>query len=867
MAIDSLSLPLPGLKTALAEALYNEILSNTNNYYYFIGKSLEWNGGVDAIVAPENTLAGEADARNEMIFFKKVTSADVAFTVPRYNWVTGQVYDMYDDRLGDSVTYSATTTANSLYLNGTFDLNEFGVGWKVTGDGIAENTYVDEATPTQVTLTKRTSGIVTSATFTKLGIADASSLETAKFYVVTSDNAVYKCLNNNQGAPSTVKPYATTHEPVTLSDGYVWKYMYTIPSSLVNKFMTLYDMPVTTSVRSAYYSNGTIGSLRVLNYGAEYLATDTLAVTGDGNRTGNRFQLASVSITNSGSGYTTTPTVTFSDPFDNVFDWEQETDVLSGQYLKVSDGKIYLVITGGTTGTVEPTHTSNISQPNGTAALRFVGLTTQGTVSLDGDNVDGITMEGFIGFIDVRNIGSGYDPQDPPGVTITSAGTGAGAQAYAQVSADGHITGIVLTNRGSGYSGAITVEIDPPVSGVEATATASIYYGFGYSSIPTATVSAPFVADAMFVPDAAVAIGDIIQASHRFYEVEANGTLGATAPTHTTGTVDNLTYLGETAEASVNAIKTEAVLRPIVEGGQIVGVIIVDGGEGYTTATVSASSGTGAGAVIEADLSLGDLNTRQANSELLAVPGTIDAIEVLHPGLNYATATVTITGDGTGATAEAVIVQGAITKINVTNVGVNYTHAVVTITGNEGATQAYARAIVSPVGGHGKNAIKELYATDLSLATTIAQDRNQGFVVDNEYRQLGLIKNPTDPATGYRSTRITASACFVIAGDFVYNDVPEDTELHDDEGHTYHVVARPATAPLAGPVSLLVSSPDNISPTVGEVVSYANTTATISSITNPTIDKYSGELLFIDNRASFKPTDEQTVSIKTVIRL
>jgi hypothetical protein len=63
----------------------------------------------------------------------------------------------------------------------------------------------------------------------------------------------------------------------------------------------------------------------------------------------------------------------------------------------------------------------------------------------------------------------------------------------------------------------------------------------------------------------------------------------------------------------------------------------------------------------------------------------VSNIEVTNPGSGYLSApTVTITGDGTGATAEATIVNGAIQSISVTNRGIDYTRAIVTISGGNG---------------------------------------------------------------------------------------------------------------------------------------------------------------------------------------
>jgi hypothetical protein len=63
----------------------------------------------------------------------------------------------------------------------------------------------------------------------------------------------------------------------------------------------------------------------------------------------------------------------------------------------------------------------------------------------------------------------------------------------------------------------------------------------------------------------------------------------------------------------------------------------------------------------------------------------ISSISVADPGIGYTSApTVTITGDGFGAKAEAVIVNGRIESINILNRGINYTKAVVSFSGGDG---------------------------------------------------------------------------------------------------------------------------------------------------------------------------------------
>lgn len=72
----------------------------------------------------------------------------------------------------------------------------------------------------------------------------------------------------------------------------------------------------------------------------------------------------------------------------------------------------------------------------------------------------------------------------------------------------------------------------------------------------------------------------------------------------------------------------------------------------------------------------------------------IDSITVKTPGQNYTSApTVTIIGDGSGATATAKIIGGRVTSISIANAGTNYTRAAISISGGNG-TGASATSIL-----------------------------------------------------------------------------------------------------------------------------------------------------------------------------
>lgn len=146
-----------------------------------------------------------------------------------------------------------------------------------------------------------------------------------------------------------------------------------------------------------------------------------------------------------------------------------------------------------------------------------------------------------------------------------------------------------------------------------------------------------------------------------------------------------------------------------------------------------------------------DTGSLQWSVQRAAIPGAIYHIEVLDGGSNYSSnsVTVTITGDGNNAIAVANVNTAAqtISSITMINNGTGYSYANVSITSAFGSG-ANARAKISPAYGHGRNALYELGGKDILINARLRFSENDKLPLENEYRQVSIIKNPMSIISG-----------------------------------------------------------------------------------------------------------------------
>ena len=232
-------------------------------YYLFIGRAHSWatdadaqgnsiNEGTDASPpTPNDDVTSEFYNYDDMLGAKIITSSDVSHCIPRRNWTTGTTYDMYEHNI------SSSNAANS----------------------------------------------------------GATNLFDSTFVVMNSSNAVYKVIENDGATASTVEPTSTSNSIFETSDGYRWKYMYSLTSSETLNFMSTDFIHVSTdSTVSAAAVDGALDTILVVAGGSGFNTSSgstisAIPIRGDGSSgvasvTISSGAIATATVTTAGTGYT-----------------------------------------------------------------------------------------------------------------------------------------------------------------------------------------------------------------------------------------------------------------------------------------------------------------------------------------------------------------------------------------------------------------------------------------------------------------------------------------------------------------------------------------------------------------------------------
>ena len=720
-------------KTNLVKSIISEIASNIGKYYYTFGKSDPWftvKGLTATLVQNSNSVTLTAGSTEGFSIGQIISQtsgigtfssgtaissiiSDTEFEVTEGHLNSGDVTFTIDDETiiedaNDLFEYE-TKVRNNMILFKQIDSNDVApiiprVNWT---QGIVYDMYREYSTDDPA-------------------FSGATSLENAEFYVLTDQFNVYKCLDNNNNAPSAFKPTGVSTNPITLEDNYVWKYMYTIPITLRNKFLSTTIMPVTTALTNQFYSKGSIVGYSIENPGNAYRRPE--------------YKIVGFKIINGGAGYVGTPTISLDNP-------DQE---------------------GGIQAEV-------------------------GTITVVGGKITAINM-------DVEGSGYSYPPEfQITGETSISAVLEVEIEKINDATLDLQVTGdgvleenpyeidyIEILNGGSGYDSITLLFTDPDLpNGIKAEATVTIVDGIATEVVVNNVgygYSLPFYSTT-----------DDLNASNivKFSQTNLPGEQG-----------NGFSFR---VHNKINHAELAAVLNA---EGQIEQIRVIKPGIGYTfgSVTITADPDTLAGenfvpASVLLDFGVGAIESAQSTTEITAVPGAIYSVYVKSPGIGYTiTPLVRIDGDGVGAEATCTLSPfNTVQKINITNPGFGYTYASAVLLDDQGTEitsiePAVLDVILPPKGGHGKDAIAELYCKSIIFHTSLFKDRMFGKQIDNDFRQVCLVKNPKIYGRDtYLRLGIAPSAQLVLGSNTQtvdFNQIFVSDILTDSSGNRFLVTAK-----------------------------------------------------------------------------
>jgi hypothetical protein len=265
--------------------------------------------------------------------------------------------------------------------------------------------------------------------------------------------------------------------------------------------------------------------------------------------------------------------------------------------------------------------------------------------------------------------------------------------------------------------------------------------------------------------------------------------------------------------------------------------------------------------------------------------GSVEFVKLISSGSGYTNGThpaIPIQGDGTGGTAQVVVVNGMVSTTTMSANGSGYTYASIDLTPIEdsGVTtiSANLEPIISPSYGHGGDNVNELGSYFIMINTILTGQETDDFLVNQDFRQIGIIKNPTNYGTVTVSSAVTLSGLksLIVTGFGTTHFAIDEVITGTNSG----AIARVASFDSATGVIKYIQQSEvghglsTVSPTgniydfqINEAITGSTSTATgtISSLGNPEIKKGSGDILYIEHRMPIPRATDQQENIKLIV--
>ena len=309
-----------------------------------------------------------------------------------------------------------------------------------------------------------------------------------------------------------------------------------------------------------------------------------------------------------------------------------------------------------------------------------------------------------------------------------------------------------------------------------------------------------------------------------------------------------------------------------------------------------------------------------------AVDGSIKIVTVTNAGVNVGAIStsytrVPINGDGNGAEATVVVNNDLkIDSVTISSQGSGYTYGTLDLAAGGvpvASTEPEFNVIIPPSGGHGADIYRELGAYNVLMYSRLENDtENPDFITGNQFARIGVVENPLPPnstvpltldkASALSAIRLTgigySSATFEPDSHFVqtigtgltaaarvvsYDQTTGVLKYWQDRVGFNTVGAAITNAPYGYEQLEFTSSPTSggsliITPSTGSNLqidsSFSGFSTSINNrtynlgqdftngISAPEVKRYSGNIIYVDNRPSVNRSINQKEDIKVILQ-
>jgi hypothetical protein len=320
-------------------------------------------------------------------------------------------------------------------------------------------------------------------------------------------------------------------------------------------------------------------------------------------------------------------------------------------------------------------------------------------------------------------------------------------------------------------------------------------------------------------------------------------------------------------------------------------------------------------------------STDAAVRDNASTSGQLKIVTITNRGIGLGTADQTYTkvpinGDGQGAEATVVINSSSkVESVTVSKGGSGYSFGTLDLAEGgvpTGTTAAAFNVIIPPQGGHGADIYRELGAKNALVYARIENDsENPDFITGQEFARVGIVQNPDsygsssnlelDKASAVYALRLTgagASTATFTADDFVtqtigvgstavgrvisYDQTTAVLKYWQDRStagfntngsantdptygfqmdrFTANIKAGGSFSITGGSETLSISTSFTGLSTVINSRTYYLGQSFTAGVANPEVKKYSGDIIYVDNRPSITRSTNQKEDIKVILQ-